>query len=758
MATIRDPWAEQGGYAPQIEQSISGPIQQMIQQKAKEMQLAKQQSVFKNLGLNPSIAGLNPQAQNAFIKQHIENNPEAGAFNADPLSQIFSQLSPQNQQKFSKETGYNPMQQQQGMQGQMGMPGQQMGAQGQEMGIHGLQEAMAQHPALKNIGRKLSLRQQAQANATNKPFIAAKEKAQGYLEAARTAAQNLLQLESEGGLPTGPTARGLLLPDILQNDKVQAYKKFTADLINNTSNYNGQATNFKSKLIQAAKPDPFQPPKVRKKILDTIINELDHGLAKTSLTDDIIMMNGGQQPANLSSIVNTLFKDYEKQSGQKQKAGAPSQQQPQEADEESPLGAGIRHIVRSGARALGGALGTPGDLAATGLGLTSYLTGGKTPTYEQLQEKTKLLKAIPTSQQIADKIGEMSKGYTNPQGDWEQTADDVMSTFGSIFGAGGAIGKVTNRLLQSGKVATGSRTAKFLLPFSGEVAWKDALKTSMGLTGTKEVIKGAGGGPIAQGLGQLAFVMAANGRGTRKNLEKTAEGLFNKVDTPEGLGNVVVDAEPMQKYLKVVEYNRARSAAANQKEYDVIANEIKDALGGGITTNKGGNYMSVANLDKMVKNLNHRFAWTAKERIPGQREYLPAGLREPLRDFREQAMNLVEKGAKEAGKEKYFADLVRANDIWKGLNSTSRARKWIEANQNSLYGHETGKGPISSIWKLFASGGLKTAHDVTAFKQLFQRSPEARKLYMKVWEAAAAQNAGAFNQTLARLDKIYKES
>lgn len=109
-------------------------------------------------------------------------------------------------------------------------------------------------------------------------------------------------------------------------------------------------------------------------------------------------------------------------------------------EEETILQTGLRNLGRVGLRAAETVVGAPGDIASLGLGIGNYVSGGRIPTYEQIQEYTGS-RLLPTSQQFKEENAEGAPWTAAQKGSWEETLDRGVETLTSL-GLGGWAGGI----------------------------------------------------------------------------------------------------------------------------------------------------------------------------------------------------------------------------------------------------------------------------------------------------------------------------
>jgi len=568
----------------------------------------------------------------------------------------------------------------------------------------------------------------------------------------KSKAQEALELLSSGKTRSGYA--GMLPLGLTQaNAETRRLDKIYAELAGKVAQQGGGVmSRARIQLAQAQKPSLDMPIAAQKALLQRMIEQAEKGgLAVSEISDALIQQNGGKIPENLEQKVRAIYKQYYDSDNQQQMGkenqvtGKPQEFNP---EDENLLSYGLRQGIRGAARVGGAVAGSLGDVAGAGLGLLNYATGGKTPTYSDVQNKVPMLKNIPTSDQIAEKLGEWTKGYTNPQSSFESLSDDILGTFGAIFAPSRVVTKVASTLGKVGMSAgAAQKAAKIALPFSGvNVGWKRALGMTAAGEGAKNVVEASGGGPVAQTIAKLAFMTAAGTAGTRGAFKQQESQLYN--DSKEAFKNDKTDVrKALNRVEKLREY-QIKTAKGNDTEILPVI----DRVIAGLKQSKNG-LKPVNELIDLKANQNELFGKSLVPRMPGDTDYLSKAARKPLRDMIDILNNSIsEAGLKNPTGGKLYA---QAMDYTKGLNYSGAVSKWIKdigKHEHSFLPHSV---PGMAV-RLMQGAAKFTVGQVSQLTDILHM-PEARKAYMAALDAAYKQDKQAFVKNLALLDKIGKK-
>jgi hypothetical protein len=626
-------------------------------------------------------------------------------------------------------------------------------------------------------GQTLSLRQQAQINSANRGFNADNDKAYRNALTAKDEIQNMREALATGKVYTG--AKGQFIPSWAQNTETQLFDKSSNTLAGLLASGQGVPSGFKIKFAQSQKPNISQTRAAQEKLLDKIEAEVDKAIMRNDIRDAIIEQNGGEQPPNLSALVNRAMnaggiqknnnepQEHNPRSinafeAQKKKPQTPEQPTKEyNTEDENLLGWGARQAVRSGARIAGAAAGGLGDIASAGLGLANYVTNGKLPELEKAQDY------LPTSQKIAEKLDKWSSGYTKPQNGVESVADDILGTFGSIFAPGAIVSRLPGALAKAGATAAGAarvtKGAKVLLPFSGVIvpartAMKMAVAGEIGSKGAEAL----GGGAIPQTIAKMAFMAGAATKGTRAIIEKDAAHEWasaEKAFAPSkgGIETEIVKMARTEKALAKIKHQQKFQAVAHGEEVEKIVKLVDDVLNASPKNTiygpngkalEGNALLAARDAVKMDKNLQIQYALTERPRIPGEKS-----LQKSTKEYVKKLFDAVQEDIKDfkSQNEIGVAHWAQAKDMSRGLLDASEATKFF----NKVAGLHTFKAQTTlDLVKLFAKAPGLGVLQISRMKDLFKTYPQARTYYWDAIKAATNNNKAAYIQNMAKIDQL----
>lgn len=698
---INDPYLEGGGSeaGKSFADMLKTNIETYANHKLGELNRNKQATVFRELGISPAIAQLSPEHQSLYIKRLHQQEQQQRAQEHD-LRQ--SDIAHQRQQQNIR-----------------------LKAELNNQGIGG-------------VGGGLNPKQQAQVDRANAPFN--KQFSQVYDTAERGAGiiQQLRELDMTGKVRSGVKGK---LPSWLPGttDETQQADKLLNQLVGLIdAQLPGRGSATRLKLTAAGKPSLSHSVKTRLKMYDDLEKEFDSVLTKGEIREQLIAENGYQQPANLETRINEIYKLQKLQNKQLERQ-QPQQQLPQVEGEESPLAYGARNLIRGGARAFESVAGAPGDLISAGLGAANYLSGGTTPTYGDLQKNSPV--SIPTSENIKESLGKHTKGYTNPQSGAEEVFDDVIGTAAAIFGPG--------KLKQLAAPYKGLKAAsKVLLPFGGIVSKERALGMALAGTGAGLTAEAFDFGPIGQGVAKMLAMTAAGTAGTRAKLERLRNIKYAARDA--AFKDKFVSPKEAQHLLDSISRSETLTSHAGRPESKILTG-IKQGtytqLQNAMAQNNGK--LPVSAVLKTKEYLNEWKGRPNKAPIGGG-EYLPENLRKDFGSFVKTATDPLEHLASYS--KQGALDSAIADNLHKGLKTADAIKKSLEDNKDILGSIKS--GPVKELFHLFMGGAKSGYNKVKVMGSLLAKSSLARKVYGDALKAAAEKDMQAFARHIAKLDKI----
>lgn len=378
----------------------------------------------------------------------------------------------------------------------------------------------------------------------------------------------------------------------------------------------------------------------------------------------------------------------------------------------------LRNVGRVAARGAEALAGLPGDVLSAGLGAGSFITGGRIPTYESLQEKFPNVPTLPTSSQLRETV---TKGLTGqalePQTEGEETFDTFVQDIATLA-----------------------------LPVKGRIPFKSALAKSVAGNAASWLTKELGGSEAAQAGAKLGILTAAGLAGGRRALTKQMNESYK---TAEELSKgAAVSAKNLSQETKSLLEQVSKGHGTPAKE--LVKGPLKS-------------------IEKHIKNgkISVTDAWEIKRDIndlifnPETSKQARTLLRKAIAPVNKV---IAEFGAKSPEFKKNFSF---AEDIFKGLNDRSVINKFLQKHvsvQGSM------KNPLTKILLLGGSyhfGGLPgvggaaaaiglgiAAREGVQAAEFIFKSPSARKYYADILRDSAAGNVAAAKRNIQKLDKI----
>jgi hypothetical protein len=380
---------------------------------------------------------------------------------------------------------------------------------------------------------------------------------------------------------------------------------------------------------------------------------------------------------------------------------------------ETGLQSGLRHVARTGARVGESLLGFPGDVASLALGATRYLTGGKTPSYEQVQEYLPV--RIPTSSQLQEGTEKISGGYLAPKSEYESTADEFSQFLATL-----------------------------MLPLKGKVPFKKALlQAGLGTAGGKAAkLLGAGElGQIGGKVGGLILGSTLGGRSTLQQLQKqNYENIFKSAE------NVAADASPLLKDVdKLQRIIKTRVTPASKKIQEIVIAPLSESI--------TGNKIALEDALRIEQGINSALRSAS----------LPTDAKKILGTVKDSLVNTIEVAGKDIPDfvSQYRDAKSLTRDLSRAYKATDLLEKVFSKNVTTAL-----ENPITKVLALggsFAFKGLPglvgigaTAGGIEAANafNLIKNSPIARKTYLSMIKNSLANDALAVSRDMAKLNKI----
>jgi hypothetical protein len=375
----------------------------------------------------------------------------------------------------------------------------------------------------------------------------------------------------------------------------------------------------------------------------------------------------------------------------------------------------LRNTLRSGSRVLEMAGGATGSGLSIVPNLLNAVSGGATPSYEDLQKKVPILP--PTISQVTNFAQEKSGGYLSPKNESEKFSDDVISDL-----------------------------ATFLAPIGGQVPFRNSIIKAVGGNAAAWLTKSLGGSPLAQGVIKLGFNVAASLPGGRKSLEDLSKTSLEgaKKLTP---GETVPKAAVHNVAAKIADqYSKDRVAAPFVKERaDNLANLTK--------TTGGSSGVDLNELWESAKNLN---GFISDSKTPPQ-AIAPLKL----------MVGAINKTIKDHAPKKFVDLWSRGNEIHAGLKSASDTSKFLKENLDKPtldlpvvswlvknWAAPIGKGAIKLGKNLIFGRAAEKALDASSWFDLIKRSPHARQYYLDLVKASLGKDVLTAKKSAEKLNKV----
>lgn len=739
-------------------QGVSQGLEQLTQHKLNQIKASNLTQMLQKLNVPAQEANLIPHLSPKAQEQYFAEVFNRGGFQPQQqqgqLNQVLDALS-------------SPQQQVQQLQGQ---PLQE--AQAQRATSQPVQQRVSplSQPSPKDLEKqqqfaeKQQLARQKNINTATAPFMKKSSAAVSNAEAILREAERLKELKATGNVSNGLAGRR---PLFLQSTESEQYEKSGNALAQMlAASGTGVPTGFRIKFAQSQKPGLGMQSKTQDELTDRIIEEAEQVIAKGEIRDHLIEENGFEIPANLETLVNKRWKEYQDNPMRlvndiQERQNKPEEEQiqrqapanPEEFDTtgESPLGTGVRRVVSGAARVGESLLGAPGDIASLGLALGNWATGGKIPSYGELQEKTPV--SLPTSQQLQEATGRATKGYTNPQGEIEKSIDNVVGTIASLFLPNKIKPGMINTLSKIFKPGVAAKTASVLMPFSG-VPWKRAL--GMGVAGElgARTAEASGGGALAQAGTKLAFMTLAGVRGTRGAIQEAEKAAYARRDATIGGPLSAKNTIAVDKTLAKVKNFAEKIGRGSEPDKDLILDIAKQVESGlekskTIASKQGfPGKASVKDVLEQDKSLNKWFGLATKPRVSGE-QVLPKTARGEIA----QLGRILDEPLSEFGHKvpEFGFNHAFANDLHKGLAYADQAHSLFKG------GSFMSSNLTSFAAKILLKGaGNAGAQKIAEAWRLIKDSPQAARLYKEAMLNAAEGNILAASQAAAKLDKVAK--
>ncbi len=373
-----------------------------------------------------------------------------------------------------------------------------------------------------------------------------------------------------------------------------------------------------------------------------------------------------------------------------------------------------RNFLRTGSRVLetaGGAVGSGLSLVPD---LLNAISGGATPSYEDIQNKIPL---PPTISQVSKFAQEKSGGYLSPQSPAEEFSDAVIPDL-----------------------------VTFLAPIGGRVPFRNAIIKALGGNTASWLTKTLGGGPFAQGVAKLGFNVAASLPGGRKSLEEISKNSYQEAE-------------------KLAEGHTVPTAKVNKVASEIFDKYSKDKVGAEFVRERAKN---IANLTKPTEsgaNISLKELWDSKKDLNGfLSDYkTPDAAKAPIKLMVGAINDTIEKNAPK----NFVKVLNRADEIHAGLKSASDTSKFLQENLDKPtlnlpfvswlvknLAAPIGKGAAKLGRQLIFGQAAEKALDASSWWDLISRSPQAQQYYYDLVKASLAKDVLTAKKSAEKLNKV----
>lgn len=389
-----------------------------------------------------------------------------------------------------------------------------------------------------------------------------------------------------------------------------------------------------------------------------------------------------------------------------------------------------RNLARAGTRAAEAVAGLPGDILGGGINLLSAATGGKTPTYQQLEEKDKA-KGVPDWLRLptSERFHELTKSdknageYLEPKTSNEEGLDEIIGDATRFF-LGGA------KALPSLGLSTAGNFAKW---------------------GTESLT----GSPLAGGVAKLGTTLLAGTLGTRRELndlkKKSYETAFKKLPENKRF-NFSPEAQTIDKTIRKV----SRGTFPDKQEVVSRLSDVKNIIG------DEGNAL-VSEIVGAKQGLNEYLREHGSKLAPSAKREI------------QDAVGSLNSGIARYGKTNpsFFKPYKVGEELTAGMNSINYVGEFISKHPalrkkidnpflGSLfkYGIGASSGGIISQYPLqtgAAVGGLYGAHQLAKTIKLFAKSPIAQQAYADAMKNGLKGNVANFSRDLTKLEREYEK-
>jgi hypothetical protein len=719
-------------------------------------------------GLSAGLQNILNQKIEAMQRKPIRQELEA--LNISPEDAAFiSRLPPKEQLAALQAYQYQSQQPQE----QNGIQAMQGGYQPQQQQYQPHAPQQQQQPFRSGIvgggSPAQSLARQRSVNSANAPFLKKFGTALDNAESAKSSLLRMKDLVQNGKVASG--IKGQVLPQFLQNSDTQLFDKESNTLAGILSGQQGVPTGYKIKFALTQKPNINQNRQTQIRLIDNLLEEVEKVIVKGDIRDTLISQNNGEQPSNLETLINQQYKQYRNlpQDIQQEFENRPRNPRQQEnfeqlaeqegqapenpqynADNESTLGSLVRGGVRTASRVGEALAGTPGDIAATGLGIANYLSGGAVPSYGQVQGKLPV--SFPTSEQIKGAVGRATSGYTNPQGGTEETIDSAVQTFASLFLPSKLKIPLINNLTKVLSPEKARLGANIIMPFSG-TTWSKALGMTAAGEAAQSFAASAGAGPLGQAGAKIAAMALAGTAGGKSALESKKTQSYDQARAALGTKYSPKNTVPSKSILEPlakIENKLGRAPVADKGLIKEILDEVKSGIGKSLeeTAGKPGSGTRIP-LEDLINQKIALNGWLERgyfPRVSGE-TYLPKTVRPWINDIND----VFRKELASYGKShpKFGIPFALAEDIHAGLADINSINNFA-LNLGTTFSNNFTSTLLKGMLKTGLKYGIGPAFGPYVG---FWKNKEVQKHYLEMLKSASQNSLPEFKRAAASLDK-----
>jgi len=550
----------------------------------------------------------------------------------------------------------------------------------------------------------------------------------------------------------------------------------------------GVPSRMKLQLAREAKASLDQPKPAQLYILDNMLEDAEKTINAVGIIDEIIDANGSEVPKGLNRLATQVYHNrYSGKSGQNaQQAMGQQRNIPQDQarvnspqidtntsasngyddSEENALAQAIRLGVGGATRVASGLITGPGDIVGMGASAADY--AGKVIGKDfGASEAVKKYSPLPTSEGVAKKISEFTKGYTDPKGAFEDFGYRVLDTFGSFFMPQKAIGKVAQLLGKAGVSTEKAQKAEnIILPFSGYAGSKKRLlgqATAFHAVG--DIASGLGADPLLKTVLQTGAFILTGTAGTRKALEESAKEDFK--NSRDGFGGgtpsnpspskAFVETETALKKMYTLRTEIENSVRPyKEQELKIIDDAINALDSNPILDIKGKRFPrgAASGIVKQIEDINQHYRLSTEQRVAHEKITSKS-----TRDILHEMKNILEEPLRQLeGNPEFkeaFDSYLRGKDKWVGLNEHGKITKWMIDNAEK-FGDIPRESTMShAIFNVLKGTAAFAGRDIAKVIELC-RTTQGRAAYLEAINSASAGNIPRFKNAFKKMLAIAK--